>query len=85
MNDTLQRILTYIMNRLREPSTYPQIMLMVTAVTHWAVADEASKQQIVMDICLFAAGLIGAILPDRMKSNTRTSDPSPDQPPKGTP
>jgi hypothetical protein len=72
----LERALTYIAARLREPSTYPHIMIIAGAVGHWGAADVLTQQQIIMDCCLFAAGLIGAILPDRIGNNTRAGDPA---------
>ena len=82
MNDALAKALAYIAARCREPSTYPSIMLIAGAIGHWATADAVTKQQAVMDICVGIAGLIGAVLPDRMTKNTRADDKPEVQPPK---
>ena len=86
--DTIWKILAYCKARLGEPSTYPALMLIGTGVAHWATADYATKTQIVTSLGLIIAGLIGAVLPDRIGKNTRADDPDKTLPPatpqKGT-
>ena len=79
--DTIYKLLVYLRDRLREPSTYPAIMFIATGIAHWATLDEASRGQIVMSIGMVIAGLIGFLLPDQFKK----SDPDATLPPKGDP
>jgi hypothetical protein len=82
--ETLIKVGQYVRDRLKEPSTIPAIMFMVGALGHWGTTSEPERQQIVLDVILFVAGLLGAILPDTYKK----PDPEatlPPQPPKGTP
>lgn len=73
MNDTVCRIVTYLGNRLREPSTYPALILVLTAS---GAAFTEEQRAAIMAVGMFAAGLIGAALPDRVgKKNDRASDP----------
>ena len=83
MNDALTKVLSYIMGRLREPSSYPAMILILSAIgMHFS---PEQKEAIIM-IGLFVAGLIGAILPDRVGKNTRAEDVPPAvQPPEKTP
>jgi len=77
VNESLQKVLAYIAARLKEPSTYPALALVLTACGRLI---SPAQENAIMIIGLFLAGLIGAVLPDRMKSNTRADDPP--QPPK---
>ena len=81
MNESMQKALAYIAARFKEPSTYPALVLILIAFGR-AVSPE--QQNAIMVIGLFLAGLIGAVLPDRMKGNSRADDP-PVQPPKEGP
>ncbi|MHB8674541.1 MAG: hypothetical protein ACYDAK_12815 [Candidatus Limnocylindrales bacterium] len=83
MRNALIRVLTYIAARLREPSTYPGLMLIASGITHWSVADDPSRQQTLMDIGIALAGLISAVLPDRIGTNTRINDPKAGDNPNG--
>jgi hypothetical protein len=74
MKDDMYKALAYIAARLKEPSTYPAFMLLVSSIGHWASADTLTQQQVFMDAGLFLAGLIGAVLPDRMGKNSRVDD-----------
>lgn len=72
--DALFRVLNYLAARLREPSTYPGMMLIFTGVAHWSTASQASKEQIMLDIGVAIAGLISVALPDRLSHNSRATD-----------
>lgn len=73
MNDTVCRIVAYLGNRLREPSTYPMLVLLITSC---GAVLSAEQREAIMAVGMFAAGLIGAALPDRVgKKNDRASDP----------
>ncbi len=77
--DTLWKILYYIGARLKEPSTYPAMVIAVTAFgAHFTDAQKVA----VMQIGFFVAGLIGACLPDRFGKNTRADDPEKTLPPE---
>ncbi len=71
MNDSLQKALAYIAARFKEPSTYVSVALILTAFGRLISPEQ---QNAIMIIGLFLAGLIGAVLPDRLKQNTRASD-----------
>lgn len=72
MNDTACRIVAYLGNRLREPSTYPALILVLTAS---GAAFTEEQRAAIMAVGMFAAGLIGAALPDRVgKRNDRAED-----------
>lgn len=73
MNDTICRVAAYIGARLKEPSTYPALILALTA---GGAVLSAEQREAIMAIGMFAAGLIGAALPDRVgKKNDRVTDP----------
>lgn len=76
MNDAMLKALAYTAARLKEPSTYPALVLILIAFGRLITPEQENA---IMIAGLFLAGLIGAILPDRMKSQTRSDDP---QPPK---
>lgn len=72
MNAALCRILRYLGNRLREPSTYPMLVLLITSC---GAVLSAEQREAIMAVGMFAAGLIGAALPDRVgKRNDRQTD-----------
>ncbi len=72
--ETVWKLLRYIRDRLKEPSTYPAIILILTALGHH-LTDEQKNAAI--EIGLIVAGLVGAILPDTMKGadNEKTLPP----------
>jgi len=71
MNETLVKLGQYIVARLKEPSTYPAIVLVLTALGRHLSPDEKDA---IMIVGLATAGLLGAILPDRMGTRTRAED-----------
>ena len=75
MNDVLVRVGQYIKARLKEPSTYPAIVLVLTALGRRLSPEQTDA---VMIIGLAVAGLLGAILPDRIGSKTRADDQPPE-------
>lgn len=82
--DTIWKLLYYIRDRLKEPSTYPALVLVLSAIGHTLAPDQKDA---IMIVGIFLAGMIGAVLPDRIGKNTRADDPDktlPPQPPKGT-
>ena len=81
MNESILKALSYIAARLKEPSTYPAIVLVLIALGRQLSPDQKDA---IMVIGLFLAGLIGAVLPDRIGQKTRADDkppavPTPDQ------
>ena len=76
--ETFWKVLYYIRDRLKEPSTYPAIVIALTACGAHFTADQKT---LVMEIGFFVAGLIGAALPDRIGKNTRADDPEATHPP----
>lgn len=77
--ETVWKILNYIGARLREPSSYPAVCFVLTAFGH-VLAPE--KREAITIIGMFAAGAIGACLPDRFGKNTRADDPEATLPPE---
>ena len=77
--ETVWKILNYIGARLKEPSTYPALILVLTAIGHTFSPEQ--KEAIVV-VGIFVAGMIGAALPDRFGKNTRADDPEKTLPPE---
>jgi hypothetical protein len=71
MNDILTKALTYLVARLKEPSTYTAMTFVLTA---FGAAFSPQQQNAILMIGMAAAGLLGAILPDRISTNTRLGD-----------
>lgn len=77
--DTIWKLLHYVRDRLKEPSTYPAMILVLSAVGHTLAPEQ---KEAIMVIGIFVAGMIGAILPDRISKNTRVDDPEMTIPPE---
>lgn len=58
------KFLIYLSARLREPSTYPALALVLTALGHIIVTPD--QRDALTVVGMFAAGAIGAILPDKL-------------------
>ena len=71
--ETIYRLLAYVRDRLKEPSTYPALALILTGIGHYAVPPE--MQAALITLGMFVAGMVGAVLPDRFNKNSRASDP----------
>ena len=54
--ETIYRLLAYIRDRLKEPSTYPALALVLTGIGHYAVPPEMQAALITLGI--FIAGMI---------------------------
>lgn len=63
MNPKLEATLAYIVERLKEGSTWRGIILVVTALFGWNVPEE--KVAAVVLVGVTAAGLAGMLLPDK--------------------
>lgn len=70
----IERILRYIANRLKELSTYPALVLVLSAC---GVAISPEQKEVIIAVGMGLAGLIGAALPDRLGHNSRQDDPKP--------
>ncbi|MCA7012510.1 hypothetical protein LF934_07600 [Dickeya dadantii] len=55
----------YILERLKEPSTWRGIILFVAGVFGWQMG--ADTQAMVVSVGVTAAGVVGAALPDKWK------------------
>lgn len=80
--DTIWKLLHYVRDRLKEPSTYPAMILVLSAIGHTLAPEQ---KEAVMVIGIFIAGMIGAILPDRINKQTRADDPEQTLPPRKEP
>lgn len=75
MNEIACRVLRYLGNRLKEPSTYPALILALTA---GGAALSQEQRDVIMAAGMLIAGLIGAALPDRVgNKQDRQTDKEP--------
>lgn len=65
MNDRLEKLLRYLAEQGKQPSTWRGLIGVVTGLTAWNVSPE--KAAAIITVGIFAAGLVGALFPDRVK------------------
>ncbi len=53
---------TFCFDRLKEPSTWRGIVLLIGGLLGWSISPE--NQEAIISVCLMIAGAIGAISPD---------------------
>jgi hypothetical protein len=71
----VQKALDYIMDRLREPSTWRGlIMVIMSVLSMFGKKYELTADQIltIITIGIFIVGLVGSVLPDKLKASGKT-------------
>jgi len=66
LKERFDLMVAYILARLQENSTWRALVVVASAAT-WNQLDNGSKGEVAMQAGLLVSGLLGAVLPDKLK------------------